>query len=193
MGASGGIGQPLSMLLKNSPLVTQLSLYDIVHTPGVAADLSHIESPAKVTGFVGPEQLPVSALILWCLLGIHPAEVRRVPRWFSYDFYSRIEYNIFFWVVTCCKLIISEMILKKYLQLCMWEGVPHSVLPWLPCVLGIIALLDEFFKPVSKILTPSSASYAHTVFYFGPCSVSIAKKYCMFQESKHLFSKVRLG
>lgn len=60
MGASGGIGQPLSMLLKNSPLVTQLSLYDIVHTPGVAADLSHIESPAKVTGYVGPEQLPVS-------------------------------------------------------------------------------------------------------------------------------------
>lgn len=60
MGASGGIGQPLSMLLKNSPLVTQLSLYDIVHTPGVAADLSHIETPAKVTGFVGPEQLAVS-------------------------------------------------------------------------------------------------------------------------------------
>lgn len=60
MGASGGIGQPLSLLLKNSPLVTQLSLYDIVHTPGVAADLSHIESPAKVTGFVGPDQLAVS-------------------------------------------------------------------------------------------------------------------------------------
>lgn len=63
MGASGGIGQPLSMLLKNSPLVTQLSLYDIVHTLGVAADLSHIESPAKVTGYVGPEQLAVSTLI----------------------------------------------------------------------------------------------------------------------------------
>jgi malate dehydrogenase len=49
-GASGGIGQPLSLLLKQSPLVTELSLYDIVHTPGVAADLSHIESPAKVAG-----------------------------------------------------------------------------------------------------------------------------------------------
>lgn len=64
MGASGGIGQPLSLLLKNSPLVTQLSLYDIVHTPGVAADLSHINSPAKVTGFVGPDQLAVSAIRL---------------------------------------------------------------------------------------------------------------------------------
>merc|ERR1712025_1513022 len=44
MGASGGIGQPLSMLLKLNPAVTKLALYDIVHTPGVAADLSHIEA-----------------------------------------------------------------------------------------------------------------------------------------------------
>lgn len=57
MGASGGIGQPLSLLLKNSPLVTELSLYDIVHTPGVAADLSHIDTNSKVTGFTGPDQL----------------------------------------------------------------------------------------------------------------------------------------
>ncbi|XP_048872767.1 malate dehydrogenase, mitochondrial-like [Brienomyrus brachyistius] len=58
LGASGGIGQPLSLLLKKSPLVSQLSLYDVVHTLGVAADLSHIETRAQVTGYVGPEQLP---------------------------------------------------------------------------------------------------------------------------------------
>uniref|UniRef100_A0A674NML7 Malate dehydrogenase, mitochondrial n=1 Tax=Takifugu rubripes TaxID=31033 RepID=A0A674NML7_TAKRU len=57
LGASGGIGQPLSLLLKNSPLVSQLSLYDIAHTPGVAADLSHIETKAQVTGHMGPDQL----------------------------------------------------------------------------------------------------------------------------------------
>ncbi|KAF2733514.1 malate dehydrogenase-like protein [Polyplosphaeria fusca] len=51
-GASGGIGQPLSLLLKASPLITELSLYDVVNTPGVAADLSHISSPAKVTGWL---------------------------------------------------------------------------------------------------------------------------------------------
>ncbi|CAH1099446.1 unnamed protein product [Psylliodes chrysocephalus] len=56
-GASGGIGQPLSLLLKINPLVSELSLYDLVHTPGVAADLSHIETPAKVKGFNGPENL----------------------------------------------------------------------------------------------------------------------------------------
>lgn len=57
LGASGGIGQPLTLLLKQSPLVTHLALYDIAHTPGVAADVSHIDSRAKVTGHLGAEQL----------------------------------------------------------------------------------------------------------------------------------------
>lgn len=38
--------------MKSSPLVSELSLYDVVNTPGVAADLSHISSPAKVTGYL---------------------------------------------------------------------------------------------------------------------------------------------
>jgi malate dehydrogenase len=56
-GAAGGIGQPLSLLLKQSDLITHLSLYDIVNTPGVAADLSHINTKSKVTGHVGAAQL----------------------------------------------------------------------------------------------------------------------------------------
>ena len=48
MGAAGGIGQPMSLLLKRSSLVSQLALYDIVATPGVAADLSHIETRSQV-------------------------------------------------------------------------------------------------------------------------------------------------
>ncbi|CAL1698107.1 unnamed protein product [Somion occarium] len=55
LGAAGGIGQPLSLLLKTNPLVTELALYDIVNTPGVAADLSHIATPAKVEGFLPPD------------------------------------------------------------------------------------------------------------------------------------------
>jgi malate/lactate dehydrogenase len=42
LGASGGIGQPLSMLLKLSPYIHELACYDIANTPGVAADLSHV-------------------------------------------------------------------------------------------------------------------------------------------------------
>ncbi|TGZ80966.1 malate dehydrogenase [Ascodesmis nigricans] len=52
LGAAGGIGQPLSLLLKNSPLIDELSLYDVVNSPGVAADLSHINTPATVTGYL---------------------------------------------------------------------------------------------------------------------------------------------
>jgi malate dehydrogenase len=57
LGAAGGIGQPLSLLLKQIPAVSSLNLYDLVGTPGVAADLSHINSKAKVTGFKGADQL----------------------------------------------------------------------------------------------------------------------------------------
>lgn len=55
IGAAGGIGQPLSLLLKQSPYVTELSLYDVVNAPGVAKDISHINTPAPVSGFfAGP-------------------------------------------------------------------------------------------------------------------------------------------
>jgi len=57
LGASGGIGQPLALLLKLNPLISHLALYDIVHTPGVAADISHCSTPAKVSGHLGANQL----------------------------------------------------------------------------------------------------------------------------------------
>ena len=48
LGAAGGIGQPLALLMKLNPLVSSLSLYDIAGTVGVAADVSHINTPALV-------------------------------------------------------------------------------------------------------------------------------------------------
>jgi len=36
----------LSLLLKCSALIDELALYDIVNTPGVGTDLSHISTPA---------------------------------------------------------------------------------------------------------------------------------------------------
>ncbi|XP_009803762.1 malate dehydrogenase, mitochondrial isoform X1 [Nicotiana sylvestris] len=57
LGAAGGIGQPLSLLMKLNPLVSTLSLYDIAGTPGVAADVSHINTRSQVAGFAGEDQL----------------------------------------------------------------------------------------------------------------------------------------
>jgi len=57
LGANGGIGQPLSLLMKQNTQVKQLNLFDIVGTPGVAADLSHCDTAPNVAGFQGPDQL----------------------------------------------------------------------------------------------------------------------------------------
>lgn len=77
LGAAGGIGQPLSLLMKVNPLVSELSLYDVVNTPGVAVDLSHCDTPAKVTGYVGQDQL--GDALRGCRLVIIPAGVPRKP------------------------------------------------------------------------------------------------------------------
>ncbi len=59
LGAAGGIGQPLSLLLKNQlPKGSELALYDVApSTPGVAVDLSHIPTDVSVIGFTGGEGL----------------------------------------------------------------------------------------------------------------------------------------
>eukprot|EP00759_Apiculatamorpha_spiralis_P005432 PhF_6_TR13271/c0_g1_i1/m.21035/K00024/mdh; malate dehydrogenase len=49
LGAAGGIGQPLSLLLKlQLPSGSTLLLYDLANVKGVAADLSHVDSNVKV-------------------------------------------------------------------------------------------------------------------------------------------------
>ena len=74
LGAAGGIGQALSLLLKTQlQNGTELSLYDIAPvTPGVAADLSHIPTDVKVTGFSGEDPSPalVSADIVLISAGV---------------------------------------------------------------------------------------------------------------------------
>ncbi|AET38893.1 malate dehydrogenase MDH1 Ecym_3407 [Eremothecium cymbalariae DBVPG len=51
LGAGGGIGQPLSLLLKLNNRVKDLRLYDLRGAKGVAADLSHIPTNSKVSGY----------------------------------------------------------------------------------------------------------------------------------------------
>lgn len=77
LGAAGGIGQPLAMLMKMNPLVSVLHLYDVVNTPGVTADISHMDTGAVVRGFLGQQQLE-DALTRMDLV-IIPAGVPRKP------------------------------------------------------------------------------------------------------------------
>ena len=59
LGAAGGIGQTLALLLKlRLPVGTELALYDISPvTPGVAVDISHIATSVKAIGYAGEENL----------------------------------------------------------------------------------------------------------------------------------------
>jgi len=78
LGAAGGIGQPLSLLLKlQLPAGSSLSLYDVApFTPGVAVDLSHIPTDVKVSGFVGDD---VEAAMQDADVVVIPAGVPRKP------------------------------------------------------------------------------------------------------------------
>ncbi|RZS02941.1 hypothetical protein BHM03_00033067 [Ensete ventricosum] len=68
LGAAGGIGQPLALLMKLNPLVSDLALYDIAGTPGVAADVGHINTRAQVSSsFLRPP-----LLLDLTLLSTHP-------------------------------------------------------------------------------------------------------------------------
>uniref|UniRef100_A0A7S0RN61 Malate dehydrogenase n=1 Tax=Pyramimonas obovata TaxID=1411642 RepID=A0A7S0RN61_9CHLO len=77
VGAAGGIGQSLSMLMKMSPNLSKLALYDVMGTPGVAADCSHMNTKATVTGHVGPDEL--DAALDGADVVVIPAGVPRKP------------------------------------------------------------------------------------------------------------------
>lgn len=77
LGAAGGIGQPLALLLKLDPKVSELSLFDVVRTPGVAADISHCCTPAKVRGYTGMEE--IAPALSGSKVVVIPAGVPRKP------------------------------------------------------------------------------------------------------------------
>ncbi|KZT55731.1 malate dehydrogenase [Calocera cornea HHB12733] len=76
LGAGGGIGQPLSLLLKMEPLISSLSLYDIRGAPGVAADVSHVDTYSTVKGY---PQDQLDAALDGANIVVIPAGVPRKP------------------------------------------------------------------------------------------------------------------
>ncbi|AQZ11128.1 MDH1 (YKL085W) [Zygosaccharomyces parabailii] len=87
LGAGGGIGQPLSLLLKLNHKVTDLRLYDLKGAPGVAADLSHIPTNSKVSGFT-PDNEGLSKALKDADVVLIPAGVPRKPGMTRDDLFS---------------------------------------------------------------------------------------------------------
>ncbi|KAK6923900.1 Lactate/malate dehydrogenase, C-terminal [Dillenia turbinata] len=111
LGAAGGIGQPLAMLMKMNPLVSVLHLYDVVNTPGVTADISHMDTGAVVRGFLGPQQLE-NALTGMNLV-IIPAGVPRKPGMTRDDLFNinaGIVKTLCEGIVRCCPGAIVNLI-----------------------------------------------------------------------------------
>eukprot|EP00439_Symbiodinium_sp_Y106_P055954 s3720_g7.t2 len=86
-GGSGGIGQPLSMLMALDPNVKELCVFDVsvamVPPAGVAADLGHLERKSDVKGYVMEVGSKPIDNLKECLEGCHlvlvPAGMPRKP------------------------------------------------------------------------------------------------------------------
>ncbi|XP_003378388.1 heat shockprotein A [Trichinella spiralis] len=112
LGASGGIGQPMSLLLKMCPQINHLALYDLVKTIGVGADLSHLSTNTKISAHNGKEQLKDA--LDGCDVVLIPAGVPRKPV-FLFSLFCVILY-----VFVCCSMLVNSTVpiaaevLKKY-------------------------------------------------------------------------------
>ncbi|EFX02123.1 lactate/malate dehydrogenase [Grosmannia clavigera kw1407] len=79
LGAAGGIGQPLSLLLKLNPRVTELALYDIRGAPGVAADIAHVNTKSTAKGFAPTDEAGLASALKDAEVVLIPAGVPRKP------------------------------------------------------------------------------------------------------------------
>lgn len=56
-GAAGRVGQPLSLMLKQSNLIDELSVYDIEDTCAFGTELGHVDTKCKVFSYTGKQHL----------------------------------------------------------------------------------------------------------------------------------------
>ncbi|KAI0412027.1 malate dehydrogenase [Xylaria grammica] len=109
LGAAGQIGTPLSLLAKSSDLFDEISLYDLVHTPGIATDLNHIDTRAKVSGFLAKDGGLTKALEGADIVVV-TAGIARKPGMTRDDLFKTnagIIYDIFSEVARTCPKAIS--------------------------------------------------------------------------------------
>lgn len=146
IGAAGGIGQPLSMLIKQNTndVFTALSIYDVAPViKGVGADLSHIPTSVKVTAHTDLE-----AALKGADLVIVPAGVPRKPGMTRDDLFNTnasINFKIASAVADVCPqakaLIISNPVNS---MVPLWAEVLKSKGVYDPARLFGVTTLDVF-------------------------------------------------
>jgi len=122
-GASGGIGQPLSMLIAQNPRIKELSVIDVkqamVPAAGVAADLSHVtdldfESACKVTGYAIDTAVPakdqLEEALTGCDIVMIPAGIPRKPGMTRDDLFN-VNTSIAKGLVEACRTFCPNAVL----------------------------------------------------------------------------------
>lgn len=122
VGAAGGIGQPLALLLMmHSEYIHHLALYDLVDsTPGVGLDLSHVDRQVKITTHLGPESLAEAvkgASVILVLAGL--AQKPGMSRDDLFGSNAKIMYNI----AKCCAQTAPDA------MLCIVTNPVNSLVP----------------------------------------------------------------
>jgi len=112
LGAAGGIGQSLSAFVKANPLVEELRLYDVAPVVrGVAVDVSHVNTRARVSGFVGDDEL--DNCLRGCDLVVIPAGVPRKPGMSRDDLFgvnAGIVHKLCEAIARCCPAALVNII-----------------------------------------------------------------------------------
>ena len=116
LGAAGGIGQALALLLKlQLPAESELALYDIAPvTPGVAKDVSHIPTAVKVEGFAGEDPTPALKGADVVLISAGVARKPGMDRSDLFNINAGIVRNL---IEQCCKNL-SKSLCRYYHQPC---------------------------------------------------------------------------
>jgi len=108
LGAAGGIGQPLSLLLALEPQVSELSLYDVAPvTPGVGVDISHINTRAKVVGY-GKDKLEEA--LQGAEVVIIPAGMPRKPGMTRQDLFNTNATIVMNLATACAKVCPKALV-----------------------------------------------------------------------------------
>lgn len=135
LGAGGGIGQPLALLLKQSPVITELALYDIAPiVKGVAADISHVDTPSVVTGYTREDD-GLKLALTGSHIVVIPAGVPRKPGMTRDDLF-----NINAGIVRDIAVAIAEFCPKAFI--CVISNPVNSTVPITAEVLKAAGVFD---------------------------------------------------
>mgnify|MGYP003683693151 CR=1 FL=1 len=105
IGAASGIGPPLALLLRQSTLISELRLWDVMPAAGLASDLQHVDAPGTAAAYS-----ELSDCLFECDVVVLTAAVARAPGMSRQDHFS-VNAHIVLKVTEACASQCPEALL----------------------------------------------------------------------------------